>query len=620
MTLFKERATESWDLYTIFVKRDVFPSSGHYIYRNLGREVIPVRSMEEKIDTKLVELSRAGDKYAFNLLLERYQVMASCIALRLVPNEEIAHELVQEAMLQAYLSLDHLRDDTRFKSWFYGIVVNVCRHFLSHQRIKAVSLNSPQGNWLCEALSDKSFYADPQEIVEEQELQQLVREAVDMLSPRNRDAAVLFYYDNLSTQEIAAYLGISLTAVRNRLYKARDQLRGHLKSLSPQMQPVFLHTVKTERRNDIMIKVTIARMVQEQSRLLLLFLDEHQQWAMPYWIWYDGKATSTTLLRLRHDEYSEAFQPLTLDFITNILNALGATLEALHLDTLRGTKLYAIVHLRVQGKLHRIKASINDALTLALCLDCPLFIAKETFESIGIDLTDNKEETLEQKLEAIVNKVSFTPVPVTERSPRNLDFNAGLHSWYYFMELYQPQAFDWHIDTQVTRNGSPSLAITLQGANQDRKGSELVDVIHEGFLADDYCGKCVRLLVYARSVDVDQAYFSLRIAGSTSQTNPEGTLYTTTTKDSPPQGEIEWTPYELVMDVPNDNSVMELSLTTTTKDSPLQGTTEWTPYELVLGVPDGRFVIEFSLTLKGKGQVWLNGIQFEVVNESTPIA
>src|SRR5581483_1123134 len=515
-----------------------------------------------------------------------------CIALRLVPDEEIARELIQEAMLQAYLSLDHLRDDTRFKSWFYGIVVNVCRHFLSRQRIEAVSLNSSQGNWLCEALNENSLYADPQQIIEEQELQQLVREAVGMLSPRNRDAALLFYYDNLSTQEIATYLGISLTAVRNRLYKARDQLRGHLKSLSPQIQQEFRHTVKTGRRNDTMVKVTIAKTIQEQGRILLLFLDEQNQRVMSYWIWLDRNTTFTPATRfsyaLQQDRGSETLQPLTLDFIANILNVLGGTLEALHIDGLRGSMLYTIVHLRNHGTLHKIKAHLLDALPLAVRLNCPIFIDEETFEKLSIGLPG--EETLEQKLEAIVNKVSkkafaFTPVMVTSRAPRNLNFNAGLQGWYYFVDRYQPQAFDWHIDTQVTPDATPSLAITFRGADQNGKGPGLVDVMHEGFLADDYCGKRVRLLAYARSVDVDQAYLSLRIVGSPSLANSEGTLYTTTTQDRPLHGTTEWTPYELVMDVPNDSSV-----------------------------------IEFSFIVKGKGQVWLNGIQLAVVSESVPVA
>jgi len=82
-------------------------------------------SMEERTDASLVALARCGDKQAFGELIERYQAMAHILTMRLVGNVDIAREMAQEAMLQAYLSLDHLRVDTRFKGWFYGIVLNV---------------------------------------------------------------------------------------------------------------------------------------------------------------------------------------------------------------------------------------------------------------------------------------------------------------------------------------------------------------------------------------------------------------------------------------------------------------------------------------------------------------
>ncbi len=90
--------------------------------------------MEERTDASLVARARCGDKQAFGEMIERYQTMAQILTMRLVGNVDIARELAQEAMLQAYLSLDHLRDDARFKSWFYGIILNVCRNYLREQK------------------------------------------------------------------------------------------------------------------------------------------------------------------------------------------------------------------------------------------------------------------------------------------------------------------------------------------------------------------------------------------------------------------------------------------------------------------------------------------------------
>jgi len=74
--------------------------------------------MTNKADSELVALALAGDKDAFGQLIERYQHMVRRIALGMVAQEEIARELAQEALLQAYLSLDHLRDISRFKIFF----------------------------------------------------------------------------------------------------------------------------------------------------------------------------------------------------------------------------------------------------------------------------------------------------------------------------------------------------------------------------------------------------------------------------------------------------------------------------------------------------------------------
>src|SRR5258708_16918977 len=97
--------------------------------------------MHVPTDADLVVSARADDTEAFRLLLERYQTMALAIAQHKVAQIETAQDLVQEAMLQAYLSLDQLRDVTRFKSWFYGIVLNVCRYWQRTQQSPMLSLD-----------------------------------------------------------------------------------------------------------------------------------------------------------------------------------------------------------------------------------------------------------------------------------------------------------------------------------------------------------------------------------------------------------------------------------------------------------------------------------------------
>ncbi len=182
-------------------------------------------SMHEAPDADLVELARADSTEAFRLLLERYYTLAFALALHFVAQPETAQDLVQEAMLQAYLSLDHLRDATRFKSWFYGIVLNVCRYWRRKQRTPPLSLEM----WNEEQLAMRSV--DPHSLAEERELRCAVQEAVGHLSEKNRVVTFLFYYEDLSLEDIARLLNLSLTAVKSRLFQGRKQLQEQLKRL-----------------------------------------------------------------------------------------------------------------------------------------------------------------------------------------------------------------------------------------------------------------------------------------------------------------------------------------------------------------------------------------------------
>jgi RNA polymerase sigma factor (sigma-70 family) len=202
--------------------------------------------MDEKEipDIELVVLARSGDKNAFGRLVERYQPMAQRVASCMVADDETARELAQEAMLQAYLSLSHLRDDAAFRSWLYGIVLNVCRSHLRDQ--KAVfSWEDLAGGVRFGGLDFSDADPDPLWAAEERELHRKVLEAVKTLPPGSRAATLLFYYEQLSLQEIAAILGVSVTAVKGRLHKARKQLGERLSALYSDGE-TSLHEIEEE--------------------------------------------------------------------------------------------------------------------------------------------------------------------------------------------------------------------------------------------------------------------------------------------------------------------------------------------------------------------------------------
>jgi RNA polymerase sigma factor (sigma-70 family) len=196
-------------------------------------------------DTELIFLARQGDKSAFSRLVLRYQPMAQRIARQAIRNEDSARDIVQDAMLQAYLSLAKLNDPTQFKSWLYGIVLNLCRNELRRHKVIYFSLEMMVENLVDEHHSIDRSTLDPQLLAEQEELHTAILDAVDSLSDKNRLATLLFYHEQLSLQEVADRLNISLGAVKGRLHKARHQLRSILSPLQFPIQPTLVQELST---------------------------------------------------------------------------------------------------------------------------------------------------------------------------------------------------------------------------------------------------------------------------------------------------------------------------------------------------------------------------------------
>lgn len=183
--------------------------------------------MSQPSDLELVLRSRQGNKVAFGQLVSRYQPMVQRLAQRVTGDLDLAEEIVQDAMLQAYLSLNKLNDPKRFRSWLYGIVLNLCRNYLRRRRVSCFSLEA--------AIAEGS--SDPQLLIEKDELRADLLKAVDSLSPKNRSAILLFYQEECSLQEVAHRLNISVSAVKGRLYKSRQQLKEQLSLVEDQAKP-----------------------------------------------------------------------------------------------------------------------------------------------------------------------------------------------------------------------------------------------------------------------------------------------------------------------------------------------------------------------------------------------
>lgn len=179
--------------------------------------------MADVPDNLLVQQSLAGDKDAYCCLVRRYQGCAYAAAIAVLSDMDLAGDVVQEALLRAWLDLPKLREPDRFGPWLRGIVRHMALRAL--REIGRVQLLAEQ---LKATSASVVTPAPPDDAAQRSEQRQILQHALNRLGEANREAVWLHYVEDLSYAQIASLLGISQTAVQGRLQRGREELREEL--------------------------------------------------------------------------------------------------------------------------------------------------------------------------------------------------------------------------------------------------------------------------------------------------------------------------------------------------------------------------------------------------------
>ncbi len=180
-------------------------------------------------DFRLIRAFKAGDPKSFEELVRRYQRQVANIIYLTLGNREEVQDISQEVFVRVYRSIDKFEFDASFFSWIYRITVNLCIDELRRRKIKrALSLD-----FLAESTFEKEKKSKEQILasdgVLDEEKREVVLAALQKLSQEHRQVIILREYEELSYAEIASYLGISVQAVKSRIFRAREELRVLLK-------------------------------------------------------------------------------------------------------------------------------------------------------------------------------------------------------------------------------------------------------------------------------------------------------------------------------------------------------------------------------------------------------
>jgi RNA polymerase sigma-70 factor, ECF subfamily len=175
-------------------------------------------------DNRLIKVCLKGDSTAYGELVRRYQDRLYNTVFRLVGNAEDAYDVVQDAFLNAYLSLESFKGDSLFFTWLYRIAVNTAITLKRKQRV-VISLHAGRGGENAIDPADPSEATEPGRGLEQAEQEQRIQAALNRLSPEHRAVLILKDMEGQKYEEMAEILQVPIGTIRSRLHRARTELR-----------------------------------------------------------------------------------------------------------------------------------------------------------------------------------------------------------------------------------------------------------------------------------------------------------------------------------------------------------------------------------------------------------
>lgn len=190
----------------------------------------PVPSQAGFDEAPFVAQARKGDDRAFAELVKRYEAKIFRLAQHITQNREDAEDVLQETFLRAYEHLDQFQGNSKFYTWIVRIAVNQALMKLRRRRTdKSVSLDETIDTGEDTVTREIAAWdEDPEQRFSREELGEILDSAIQTLAPAYQSVFLLRDVDDLSTEETAEALGLSVPAVKSRLLRARLQLREKL--------------------------------------------------------------------------------------------------------------------------------------------------------------------------------------------------------------------------------------------------------------------------------------------------------------------------------------------------------------------------------------------------------
>ena len=176
-------------------------------------------------ENTLIERIKEGDERAFEELVNRYKGMGFSLAYRFLGNPEDARDISQEAFARVYLHIKNFRGESTFKTWFFRIIINLCRRSISVRQRKTVQ----SLDLYMEKEMDPQAPEDVEVEVKRKELKAAIEGAVMGLPTKQREVFIMKHMEGMKISEISEVLDCAEGTVKIHLFRAVRALQERLK-------------------------------------------------------------------------------------------------------------------------------------------------------------------------------------------------------------------------------------------------------------------------------------------------------------------------------------------------------------------------------------------------------
>ncbi len=188
---------------------------------------------DSEVDQQLVERAQRGDKYAFELLVVKYQRRLARLISRFVRDAAEVEDVTQEAFIKAYRALPAFRGESAFYTWLYRIGINTAKNYLLALKRRAPTSTSSNTED-AEGFEDAGLLQEvstPENELMSKQVVEVVNSSLQELPDDLRTALTLREIEGLSYEEIASVMNCPIGTVRSRIFRAREAISTNLRPL-----------------------------------------------------------------------------------------------------------------------------------------------------------------------------------------------------------------------------------------------------------------------------------------------------------------------------------------------------------------------------------------------------